>query len=183
MKGISVWMFSKIVMLVFLVITFSTVLGFMRLTNERVMADSAEALAMQIKDAMQTALYTHTVSSQAIVPIPKTLPELGDAVPDKSKTKPYTVFIKKITATEGDVIYVAIGWGSNPTSFVAASSFLTKDTGICADADISAYPEMRFPSDRKYLIVKKDTDSGISVLKLYACNLPEISPDCVGCPT
>jgi len=181
MKGISVWMFSKIVMLVFLVVTFSTVLGFMRLTNERVMADSAEALAMQMKDAMQTALYTHTVSSQAIVPIPKTLPELGDTS-DKSKTKPYTVVIKKTAATEGDVIYVAIGWGSSPASFVAASSFLTKDTGICADADISAYPEMRFPSDMKYLIVKKDTVSGTSVLNLYACNSPEISPDCVGCP-
>ena len=180
MKGISVWMFSKIVMLVFLVVTFSTVLGFMRLTNERVMADSAEALAMQMKDAMQTALYTHTVSSQAIVPIPKTLPELGDTS-DKSKTKPYTVVIKKTAATEGDVIYVAIGWGSSPASFVAASSFLTKDTGICPDMAISPY-EMRFPSDRKYLIVKKDTDAGTSVLNLYACNSPEISPDCVGCP-
>ena len=182
MKGISVWMFSKIVMLVFLVVTFSTVLGFMRLTNERVMADSAEALAMQIKDAMQTALYTHTVSSQAIVPIPKTLPELSDAS-DKSKTKPYTVVIKKIPAAEGDVIYVAIGWGSSPTSFVAASSFLTKDTGLCADQDISDYHEMRFPSDIKYLIVKKDTDSGTNVLKLYACNSPEISLDCIGCST
>jgi len=41
---------------------------------------------------------------------------------------------------------------------------------------------MRFPSDMKYLIVKKDTVSGTSVLNLYACNSPEISPDCVGCP-
>ena len=160
MKGISVWMFSKIVMLVFLVSTFSVVIGFLRLTNERVSADAAEALAMQIKDAIQTTLHTNTISSQAVVPVPKTIPESGGSI-ETGKLKTYTVVVNQ----SGDVIYAAIGWGERPSVYVAASSFMSGGVSIKPINGLTFSTQEGY----RYFKVAKSTVQDSSVLCFQAC--------------
>jgi hypothetical protein len=177
MRGISVWMFSKIVMLVFLLVTFSTVIGFMRLTSDKVSTDSAQALAMQLKDAIETTLYTNTISSQAVVPIPKTLPETGGST-DVSKLKSFTVNVDSELTADGKIIYVAIGWGDNPSTYTAASSFM-------ASKDVQLKPTVTggfklLSSKHRYFIVKKDATSGIE-LCFQACTSSYFDSSCTKC--
>lgn len=175
MKGISIWLFSKIVMLVFLIITFSTVLGFMKLSKDRISADSAEALAMQIKDAILTTLHTNTLSSQAVVPIPKTLPESFGNV-EEARLKTYTVKINSTTpdpTTGEQVIYVAIGWGENPSVYAAASSFYTSNVDITNPG-----ASLSFFSNYSFFVVEKTTGTK-KTLSFKACPGSDLSRGCV----
>jgi len=177
MRGISVWMFSKIVMLVFLLVTFSTVIGFMRLTSDKVATDSAQALAMQIKDAIETTLYTNTISSQTVVPIPKTLPETGGSS-DVTKLKSFTVNVDSTLSPDGKIVYVAIGWGDNPPTYTAASSFMTSK-------DVQLKPSVAggfklLSSKHRYFIVKKDASNGIE-LCFQACSSSYFDSSCTAC--
>jgi hypothetical protein len=174
MKGISVWMFSKIVMLVFLLVTFSTLMSFMKISREKVDADSAQALAMQIKDSMQTAIYTSTVSSQSVVPIPKTLPESGESA-TTGKLKDFTVVVGR-SSVGGNVVYIAIGWGASPTTYSAASSFIV-DSSIIIKPDTG----LVIPSNKyRYFVVKKQN---LNELCIQACNSTFFSQSqyCIGC--
>jgi len=172
MKGISIWLFSKIVMLVFLIITFSTVLGFMKLSKDRISADSAEALAMQIKDAILTTLHTNTLSSQAVVPIPKTLPESFGNV-EETRLKTYTVKVSSTPVTGEQVIYVAIGWGENPSVYAAASSFYTSNVDITNPA-----ASLSFFSNYSFFVVEKTTGTK-KTLSFKACPGSDLSQGCV----
>jgi hypothetical protein len=173
MKGISIWMFSKIVMLVFLIVTFSTVVGFLRLASDKVATDSAQALAMQIKDAIETTLYTNTISSQTVVPIPKTLPESGGST--EAKLKSFTVNVGSTASSNGKVIYAAVGWGDNPSTYTAASSFL-------ANQDVQLKPKdfNLLSSKHRYFIVRKDATNGVE-LCFQACNSSDFDSSCSKC--
>ena len=175
MKGISIWLFSKIVMLVFLIATFSTVLGFMKLSKDRVSADSAEALAMQIKDAILTTLHTNTLSSKAVVPIPRTLPEAYGNV-EESRLKMFTVKVSSTapTATGEQIIYVAIGWGQSPVAYAAASSFYTSNVDI-----VNPGGGLSFFSNYSFFVVEKNTGAR-NTLGFKACPTSDLS---LGCAT
>ncbi len=153
MRGLSVWIFSKMVMLIFLIVTFATVTGFLRLSNERVMADSAEALAMQVKDTMHATLYTTTVSSRSFITLPKTLPESSQNT-QNGKPRAYTLVLGNSQPETGSeqVIYAAVGWGYNSESFVAASSFRTSGTNVIP-------PRCQlFSTDDRYVLIEKGVD-------------------------
>ncbi len=152
MKGLSVWIFSKMVMLIFLIVTFATVTGFLRLSNERVMADSAEALAMQVKDTMHATLYTTTVSSRSFITLPKTLPESSQNT-QNGKPRAYTLVLGDSRTGDEQVIYAAVGWGENPESFAAASSFRTSGTSVIP-------PRCQlFSTDDRYVLIEKGVDN------------------------
>jgi hypothetical protein len=182
MRGLSIWMFSKIVMLVFLIATFSIVMGFLRLTNDRVVVDSAEAIAMQIKDTVQTTLYTNTISSTAIVPIPRGIPETEGSV-QTAKSEAYTVIINKTAGEAGeDIVYVAIGIGKNPAAFLAASSFLT--SYFIQNPNMKMFPPKGltfYSTTTRYFIVTKDTAS--KKVCLQNCSSADFGSSCSGCGT
>ena len=131
-KGLSTFLFSKIVMLAFLVTTFAVVLSYMKLINERVQNDSAAALASQIRDSIETSLHSAALESRAVVALPKTLPEAIQGARESVETgkfRTYTLLIQKINTTGNDIISVAVGWGdltktSNPVFAAAASTLL-----------------------------------------------------------
>lgn len=176
MKGISVWIFSKMVMLVFLILTFSTVLGFLKLTNERISVDSAEGVAMQIKDAMQSTLYANTLTSEAAVPIPKTLPEISETYVS-GRLKVYTVQVNVTGPKDRQVVFAMVGWGNAPAAYASASSFVT--------SDITADPPMGLSflsQDYRYFIVKKQATSSGVKLCFKACKTSTFT-SCVGCTT
>jgi len=172
MKGLSVWMLSKIVMLVFLLATFTTVVGFLRIANEKVSSDVAGALAMQIKDAIQTTLYTTTVSSQTVIPIPKTLPEEGEnAASGKAKT--FTVNVNSILADDGRIVYAAVGWGENPASYAAASSFLVSNSVVIKPDNAIIMPSSQY----RYFLVSKTSGE----LCFQACESYDFEASCTKC--
>jgi hypothetical protein len=167
MKGLSVWIFSKMVMLIFLIVTFATVTGFLRLSNDRVMADSAEALAMQVKDTMHATLYTTTVSSRSFITLPKTLPESSQNT-QTGKPRAYTLALGESRANNApdseQVIYAAVGWGEKPDSFVAASSFRTSGT------EVTPQKCLLFSTDDRYLLIEKGIgNSGQMTLSFKKC--------------
>lgn len=176
MKGISVWIFSKMVMLVFLILTFSTVLGFLRLTNERISMDSAQAVAMQIKDAMQSTLYANTLTSEAAVPISKTLPEVSESY-TSGKVKIYTVQVNVTGPIDRQVVFAMVGWGATPAAYVSAASFVTSDITVDPPQGISFLSQ-----DYRYFIVKKQAASSGVKLCLKACKTSTFT-SCVGCTT
>jgi hypothetical protein len=163
-------------MLVFLIVTFSTVLGFLKLTNERIAADSSDALSMQIKDAMQSTLYANTLTSEAVVPIPKTLPEVSETYVS-GRLKTYTVQVNMTGPIDRQVVYASIGWGGAPTAYISASSFVTSGITIDPPQGISFISE-----DYRYFIVKKQLAPTGTKLCFKACKTSTFT-SCVGCTT
>jgi hypothetical protein len=139
-KGISVWIFSKIVMLIFLFLTLSAVLSYMHLISERVNADSAEALTMQMKNAVQSVMIQETLSSQLVVPLPETLPEKGygaEKYEERGVTRLYTLRISTTKDTSNnDYVSIALAWGAHEAadagtfSYAAASWLLASDVAV-----------------------------------------------------
>lgn len=125
-RGLSVWLFSKIVMLVFLFLVFGTVMGFVRIVNEKVSADSAETLASQVKNGVQSILETTAVAASTVVPLPKTLPSetAAGTIPETSM-KYYSL---KIFSPTSSLVAVAVSWDTPPTTFVAASSYASSSS-------------------------------------------------------
>ena len=162
------------VMLIFLVVTFATVVGFLRLSNDRVMTDSAEALAMQVKDSMHATLYTSTVSSHSFITLPKTIPETSENT-QTGKPKAYTLVLGQSGETGEQVIYAAVGWGENPDSFVAAASFRT--SGVL----VTPQRCRLFSTNDRYLLIEKGIDTnGQASLWFKRCESFDESA-CVDC--
>lgn len=176
-------MFSKIIMLVFLLVTFSTVMGFLKITKERVEADSAAAMAMQISDAIQATLHTATVSSRAIIPIPRTLPEKGTGA-DTSKLKEFTVLVNSTGSPDGKIIYVAVGWNAEPKIYAAATSFLA-DASLnlkFGGKAVNDYPPglsfFSADSNSRYFIIAKNMSGCGLILCFKAAKSPETEIHC-----
>lgn len=133
MKGISVWLFSKMVMLIFLLMVFATVLGFLKIVSEKVGSDSAESLAIQVKDSIRSVTAGDLISATRIIPLPTTLPEKSEiAQTPETRIKPYTLRIMSTPATNpaggsnDKIVTVAVSWElTAPKSYAAAASFVT----------------------------------------------------------
>jgi hypothetical protein len=163
-------------MLVFLIVTFSTVLGFLKLTNEKVSVDSADALTMQIKDSIESTLYANTLTSEAVVPIPKTLPEITETY-TTGKLKTFTVKVNMTGPSNHQVVYSSIGWGDAPAAYVSAASFVTNSVTIDPQAGLSF-----LSSTYRYFIVKKQIYPAGTKLCFKACTSSTFTT-CIGCNT
>ncbi len=106
MRGISTWLFSKIVMLIFVTMVFGSLLSIMNIVNERSYSDSATVIATNIRDAVQGVATTGALSAQRVVPLPKTLPEDTPSV----RGREYTVVLNYDTAKQS--LSTAIAWNS-----------------------------------------------------------------------
>lgn len=133
-KGLSVWLFSKVVMFIFLFLTFASVISFMKIVSDRTAADAAEVLAMQVTEAVQTSLLTPSLSSKMIVPIPRTLPEMASV---GSRARFYTLHI----FASGGKLSAAIGWGADPRSYAAASSVQLGDISFKNSVPLEAFSD------------------------------------------
>lgn len=161
-KGISTWLFSKIVMLIFLVLVFSSVLAIMNIISERAFADSAEVIAINIKDAMQGVITTGALSGQRVVPLPQRIPE--DI--QETKARLYTVVIEK----NSDIISIAVAWGSfsrkdDIKSYVSASMlFVSPSLSINL-----ASPLVLNSSDFRFFVANKTTVRGFPNVYVGGC--------------
>jgi hypothetical protein len=142
-----------VVMFIFLFLTFAAVLSFMKIVSDRTTADSAEVLAMQITEAIQTTILTPSISSEITVPLPPTLPE--KAVRGRTP-RPYTVRVQPQPMSQPTALAIAIGWGDGPPTYVAASSVQLSDFTYSND------PFNIFSGDYSYIVVNK-TDSSLCI--------------------
>jgi len=76
-KGLSTWLFSKLVMFSFLVIIFGIMAQMMVILNDRAYADAATLLSLQVKEAAEGIFNSDTVEIQKIIPLPQALPQKG----------------------------------------------------------------------------------------------------------
>lgn len=73
-KGLSAWLFSKMVMLAFLLIVFSIMGGFLTILNERAFNDSASIFCLQAREFVSGVVNSNVIGMQKVLPIPKVLP-------------------------------------------------------------------------------------------------------------
>jgi hypothetical protein len=135
MKGMSMWIFSRVVMLIFLFMTFAAVISFMRVVNERSTADAGKIMTMQISDALQGVLGSRVLSSQVIIPLPTVLPETGILKPSESAgfSRTYTLtIITSAGPSNGSVLLsTGLAWGKHvpgeDVTYTTASSIVTDE--------------------------------------------------------
>jgi hypothetical protein len=178
MRGISVWIFSKIVMLIFLFLVFGTVISFVRMTNERVAADAADSLTMQLRSGVQTALNSPALSAKIIVPLPKTLPESGV---ETAMMKKYTVAVSQSQQGNAKLLSIAIAWDIHAT--LPANTVYVAASSMSISSGVTVKPSGQLVADsdsRHYFVITKASSSSGTSLCLQACRvvLPSTS-DCV----
>jgi hypothetical protein len=106
MKGISTWLFSKMVMLIFVTLVFGSMLSILNMIKERSYSDSAEVLASNIRDALQGVANTGSLSAQRVVPLPRVIPENTPGVQGRE----YTVVMDY--DDDQSAFSIAIAWNS-----------------------------------------------------------------------
>lgn len=125
-KGMSTWIFSKMVMLIFLTLTFGIIMSFTGLVRQRAKIDSARATTEELKSVAQEIVTTSAESAERLVPIPENIPETD-------KGNHYTIHVYKTDsgAQNSLVIAIANGLHSNEDeidSYLTASSMKTAKT-------------------------------------------------------
>lgn len=160
-KGISTWLYSKIVMLIFLVLVFSSTLSIMNIISERAYADSAEIIAVNIRDAMQGVITSGALSAQRVVPLPKSIPEGIQA----TRAREYTVVIEKGGSGSSITISIAVAWGSFSSksqikSYVSAAFLYVPDGTDFNLDEPGKNPLVLSSSDFRFFVVNKTTRGG-----------------------
>ena len=158
-KGLSVWLFSKMVMLAFLILIFALMSGFLTILTERAYSDSALVLTFQIKEAVLSVSSSNTVSIQRVVPLPKFLPD------DKmSNKRAYYLVIKKASSGGNNVVFAITKGIFYANTFVASSSlFLT--SGVSTNLAGSSAFKIN-SNDFHFFVVQKKNNK----ISFYACN-------------
>jgi hypothetical protein len=152
------------VMFIFLFLTFASVISFMKIVGDRTAADSAEVLAMQITEAVQTAAVTPSISSKITVPLPRTIPEKASL---GSYAELYTVDINEFAS---GTLSVAIGWGVDTPPYIAASSVQLSGLTYQNSEDFRVFSGEEHP----YLVITK-SDSSLCIQKCK--DIPDV--DCI----
>ncbi len=162
MKGISTWLFSKMSMLVFLIITFSTITAFSLLIKEKMYSDSAAVAAETMKDHVQSAVFSGALEVSSLKPLSKTIPE------ERGRT--YSVYFQH----SGDYLSIAVGWGENPKGYTAASIlYVPQGLTVCLKENSAAQcsDEVSFYSDKIHYVkvIKKGSTLEIVGCESKAC--------------
>ncbi|MEM3412237.1 MAG: hypothetical protein QW735_00865 [archaeon] len=116
MRGISVWLFSKIIMLLFVFLAFALMTSFYVSVKEKEFTDSAYFFTEQLKERIQMIAFADVLESQTQFYLPKTLPEER-----QEKGRFYTLTIGK----KEDVFYILLSWGTekSPKKYLVAQGF------------------------------------------------------------
>jgi len=119
-RGIAVWTMSKIVMLIFLFLVFSSVIMYTQLLNQRAIADAAQSVTMQIKSTLTAVVSSEAFDATLAVPLPSEIPEKTKGVygTTEAPLRPY-ILRTIIDRIEGNIVF-AISL-DNGNSFVSAS--------------------------------------------------------------
>jgi len=126
-RGISTWLMTKVVMLIFLTMTFAVILSFTGLVQQRAVADSAQHLTLRVKDSIQALLGIRAETGTRSVVLPEEIPG------DSDRSIPYTVNIWTENEDNGyKEVYIAIAEnlhspGDDIESYITASSFKFED--------------------------------------------------------
>jgi len=124
-RGISVWLMTKVVMLIFLTMTFAVIMSFTGLVQQRSVSDSAYHLTTRLKDAIQGLLGIRAGTGTRFIVMPREIPE------DSVRATPYTFHILlDEDDDEQQQIYIMIAEGlygeddgDEIDNYVTASSF------------------------------------------------------------
>lgn len=171
MKGISIWLFSKVVMLIFLLTVFGTVIGFLGIVNEKVAADSAESLASQVKDSVKTVVGSGLLSASIFVPLPKALPEKSElSTVQETRTRQYSLTIQQTN----DIVTAAVSWQIPPINYAAAASFISS-------SPVHLVPITANSRDHGFLFISKSSNGKVTICgceEMKDCsNAPVIPPE------
>ncbi len=120
-RGISTWLFTKVVMLIFLTMTFAIILSFTSVVQQRAVAEAGEQITINIKDSTLSLLGIKSLRASRHVILPETIPKTSE------RGEKYTVHLRK-SGTQGPNISVAIALGHHDNtgqidSYLTASSF------------------------------------------------------------
>ena len=159
-KGLSVWLFSKLVMFSFLVAIFAIMAQMMFILNDRAYIDSATLLVLQAKESAGAVFNSNTVEIEKAVPLPKALPEKTE------NSKNYYFVIKKNTpiGSGSSSISFAVTKGTYSKKIFSASAILYYSNAI--DTNLGTSNELILSSlEYHYLLIKKQTDK----VEFYGC--------------
>ena len=118
-KGISTWLLTKVVMLVFLTMTFAILISFAGLVEQRALSESAQHLSMRVTDSAQSLLGIKAESGSQCIVLPERIPR------DTDRAISYTMDIYK---TNQNTLVVTVARGTYDTNipegnYIAGTSF------------------------------------------------------------
>lgn len=123
-KGISTWLMTKVVMLMFLTVTFGIIISFTGLIQQRSMAESAQQISVRTKDSIQALLGIKAQTGTRKVVLPDQIPR------DSGRSIRYTVHIFTTSSSGGNgpTVSVAVARGTYESdipsgNYLSASSF------------------------------------------------------------
>lgn len=155
-KGLSAWLFSKMVMLAFLIIIFTIMNGFLIILTERAYADSAAVLTLQLKEAASGVANSNVIEIQKVIPIPKVLPS------DKStNSRQYYIVIKKQGSGNNQAISFAVSKDLISDDVFVSASLIYTDEGTNLGTSV-----LKASSDvYRYIVIQKKLNN----INFYAC--------------
>ncbi len=159
-RGLSSWLFSKLVMFSFLVIVFGIMTQMVILLNERAYIDSSSILCLQMKEAAQGVINSRVIEIENVIPFPETLPEKSESAHH------YYLVIKKNPSLSNSISFAITKDDStsilNRMTF-SASKLLYLPNNIRTNVDY--HPLIADSSNYTYLLIRKNE----SKLNFYAC--------------
>ncbi len=155
-KGLSAWLFSKMVMLSFLLIVFSIMGGFLTILNERAFNDSASILCLQAREYLSGVVNSNVISVEKIMPIPKVLPSETN-----QKRRMYYLVIS-YSSSDNSVSFAVTHDLYHDQTYVSSSLlYLPSNSGIQWGSG-----DLRISSDKyRYLVIQKKQGE----TTIYAC--------------
>lgn len=139
-KGLSMWIFSKVVMLIFLFAVFGMVVGFLKMAQEKVMVDSAEGVTLRVKSAVENMVSSSVSANGIYVAIPRKIPEESGrsfGAEGSLISRPYTLAVSSADVSGAKLFSVALSFDNSddPETYAASSSFFIP---LAWDVDIGA---------------------------------------------
>jgi len=186
MKAIAVWTMSKVVMFIFLILTFTSVVLFVNVLNERVVADSAQSVAIQIKSTMTAIISSDALDATLVVPLPGEIPERTRDIIETAQAPLHTYILLTRIYEENNQKYIswAISLGDDPdytkNTYVAAT-WLALPIGTVQDYNLGGTDFFIANSkDHAIYMMQKvtDEDTGETAIYLKACDVKR--NNCIG---
>jgi len=112
-KGLGMWIMSKVVMLIFLFVTFGVVFSFMSIGQEQSRNQAAEALASDLVNTISNTLSSNLEEATLNFPLPRRIPEKSYRL-NLEKGEPYTLVIGLEGAGTYKRLYAAVAMLSYP---------------------------------------------------------------------
>lgn len=163
-KGISTWLMTKVVMLIFLTLTFGIIMSFTGIVQQRALSDSAQHITGRVKTSIQALLGIRAETGSRYVVIPDEIPENSD------RSTTYTVNLFKPNSNPQKLsIAIAEGTGfsssNRPDRYISASSFnfpSGSDYNFTLGSSSGGSDEIFLSSeDINKIIIKKDGEEFI----------------------